>query len=131
MKDIRYKKDFAEKKSNSCNSIVLEADDFDDTEELLVFNLPQNVMVTDCYVAVETAMAGATLTVKIDTTNALTNVSLASAGTIHRGAVATVNKTSGTGKQVTVTPNIAITSGKFVLTIVYIEFTRGVGNYTE
>lgn len=124
--DVR---DFAQKKSYSVSAGVLEAGDFDGTNTLEVFNLPEKALVTNTYVvADEAGNSGLTLKVKVGST---TTIAAADVDTLGDISDADTKVATGTGSLVTVKPSAAVTEGKFAVIIEYVEYTLGTGHLTN
>lgn len=122
-------RDFAQKKSYSVSAATLQVGDFDGTNAVEVFNLPEKALVTNVFTVAEIAgQTGLTLKVDVGATAVIAAGDVDTAGDI---AEAGTNVLTGTGKAVKVTPSAAVTSGEFTVIVEYIEYTLGTGHLTN
>lgn len=126
--DLTYKRNFAQKKSLSVSAGVLDKKDFSGTKELDLFNIPESALIRDIYIVTEVAgNTGLTFKVKTGT------VSSIAAGDVDNIGVVTTspNIATGSGKKITITPNKAVSAGKFAIIVEYLEYTLGNGILTQ
>ena len=123
----------AKKKVRAVAAVELYYSDFNATDTLQVFKLPENCLITAAYTVVKTA-ANASSTLSIGSTpsgtDLATGVSLTATGG-GGGAVITSEVDTGTGTSIYVTPNQALTAGRFYVIVEYIEYTRNNGELTS
>lgn len=129
MANLTATRKFAQKKSYSVSSDVLFTSDFDGTNALDLFSLPENALVTKVTVIAE--IAGNTgLTLKVDV-GSTTVLSAANVATAKSATTASPNSLTETGKLIKVTPNKAVSVGQFVVMVEYVEYTLGTGHFTN
>lgn len=128
MTNITHIRDFAQKKSYSVSACTLRTEDFDGTNALAVFNLPEKALVTNTYVIIESAGdPGTRLGVAIGAVEVVVaDVGMAGSTTIDSTTVVT-----GTGKTVYVEPHMPIMRGEFTVIVEYLEYTLGTGHLTN
>jgi hypothetical protein len=129
MTDRTGHKGFAQKKTLSVSTAELVMADFDGTATIDVFNIPENVLITNIYTLVEVAgKSGLKLKVEVGSVVAIASGDVATVGAVTKDSY---NKLSGTGKLIKVTPSSAVTYGKFVVVVEYIEYTLSNGDLTS
>lgn len=122
-------RDFAQKKSYSVSAASLRTEDFDGTNAIEVFNLPEKALVTNAYVVADVAgNSGLTLKVDVGTTAVIAAADVDTLGDVSE---ADTNVVTGTGKTVSVTPSAAVTEGEFAVIVEYVEYTLGTGHLTN
>lgn len=129
--DLKRQDEFNQKKCISVASATLVGGtDVTTTDTYELFNLPADCLVVDAYVSVAEA-GDATRTADIGFAG---GAELIDDGSIAAVAVVKTNDLAletGTGKTVTMVPSGAITQGKFIVTVKYIEYTKNSGEYTN
>lgn len=129
MTDRTISKNFSEKKTISVSSAVLEVSDFDGTNALELFRLPQHSVVTDSrIVTLEAGNSGLTVDLDVGTVKRGDDVAVTTKGTIAELDTAQLLETETT---VSLTPSATVTAGQFAVIITYIEFTLGNGTLTN
>ena len=128
MTDLTRNGKFHEKKTYSVASAELDFSDFDGTNQLDLFNLPADCIVTNAHVIIKTAFdATRTFNVGFSGGAELISVGAASAVAVLTDALAAPLVT-GTGKTVSLLPNAAVTVGKCTVIVEFIEPNLGCGN---
>ena len=129
MKNRTNVRDFAQKKTYSVSSATLYVEDFDGTNAIEIFNLPEKCLVTNVFTVAEVAgNSGLTLKVDIGSTTVL---AAGDVDTVNDIAEAETNLVTETGKNVKVIPSVAVTSGVFVVIVQYVEYTLNNGTLTN
>lgn len=129
MTDRTDRRDFSQKKSSCVSAVTLEVGDFDGTNAIEVFNLPERAFVTNVTtIAEEAGQVGLTLKIEV---GADTVIATGGADVVNDPTTAAYNKLTLTGKNVKVTPIAAPTQGKFVVIVQYIEYSLGTGHFTK
>ena len=123
--DIRYKKDFSLKKVQSHSAAVLEASDFDGTNSVTVFKLPENVIITRAILMPKDNPNTVNLTVRAGTDTVL-NAKSSIASTTE---VKTMHYS--TGINISIQPSAAVTTGSVILVIDYMEYSLATGTQTN
>lgn len=123
-----------EKKSRCLMTVIVDKNVFDEyadaSNNYLVGNLPPDALITDAYVFTEVASDAATVT--LGTTEGGTEI-LSAGDTTAPGKSGTFTGESltGTGKEVHMTVDAAITTGKFIVFIEYSEYDLSTGDLTK
>lgn len=131
MTDLTRNPGFNQKKAVCVASATLETADFDGTNQLDVFNLPANALVTDAYVITEEAgQTSLTLDVGFDGGAELINDADVDNTGVVKDALTTGVQTD-TGKTVSVTPSAEPTQGKFIAIVEFIEYNVATGHLMD
>jgi hypothetical protein len=129
MTDKTYIRDFANKKTASISAATVRVNDFDGTNAIDIFNLPEKALVTNTYVITESAgNTGLTLDVSIGATVIVNDADVDTTNDFTESAT---NNITGTGKTVSVKPSVEVTSGEFTIIVEYIEYTLNTNMLTN
>lgn len=118
----------SEKKSTNASAVKLLFSDIPGLDTYQLFKLPPNVMVTDVITKVSVAgQAGSSVAIGFQGEAPLATVDTAIAGSTGESGY----DDTGTGKVLVITPNVALTSGAFIVIIKYVEYTLNNSEFTN
>lgn len=131
MPDFRRSEKNAEKKTISISSATIKAADVSNTDNCLMFELPDNALIVASHTITKVAgQTGLTVDFGFDGGNELGNdLDIDNTGVL--GGELTTAIDTGTGKTVTAKFSAAPTAGEFVFIVEYIEYTLGNGMRTN